>query len=177
MVTKDLLDRYLAWEQSVVDWSNHWHRYSAVRHLFAGVSRLGDGIGWYAIMVIMLAAHGWTELPAVLHMLVVSGLGLMLYAGIKKVTARPRPCDARNHLHVSVAPLDKYSFPSGHTLHAVSFAILMLHYWPELAALVIPFALLVAVSRLVLGLHYLSDVLAGAAIGATLALLSLPIVA
>jgi len=66
-------------------------------------------------------------------------------------------------------PLDKFSFPSGHTLHAVGFALILAHHFPALAPAVFGFALLVAVSRPVLGLHYPSDVLAGAAIGACLA--------
>jgi undecaprenyl-diphosphatase len=52
----------------------------------------------------------------------------------------------------------------------VSFSILIGVYYPSLLGLVVPFALLVAASRLVLGLHYPSDVLAGGAIGAVLAL-------
>ena len=73
-------------------------------------------------------------------------------------------------------PLDNFSFPSGHTLHAASFSILAIAYFPSAAWLVLPFAALVAASRLVLGLHYPTDVLAGAAIGAALALGSLALI-
>lgn len=67
------------------------------------------------------------------------------------------------------------SFPSGHTLHAVSFTILFTHYEPALLAVTAPFAVLVATSRVVLGLHYPSDVMAGALIGASLATTSLAV--
>jgi undecaprenyl-diphosphatase len=73
--------------------------------------------------------------------------------------------------------LDRYSFPSGHTLHAASFTILAVSSFPQLAWLLVPFAALIAASRVVLGLHYPSDVAAGALIGAGLALLSLVLAA
>ena len=106
-------------------------------------------------------------------MLVTAATGVVIYAGLKRKTARPRPCDTSDRLQISVAPLDKYSFPSGHTLHAVTFAILFAHHFPGTVWLVVPFAALVMMSRLVLGLHYLTDVLAGAVIGALLALAAL----
>jgi undecaprenyl-diphosphatase len=68
--------------------------------------------------------------------------------------------------------LDTFSFPSGHTLHAVAFTLVACSYYPGLTAVLMPFTLLTAASRVVLGLHYPSDVLAGAAIGAAVALAS-----
>jgi undecaprenyl-diphosphatase len=55
-------------------------------------------------------------------------------------------------------------------MHAVGFTLVLGLHMPLLALLVAPFAALVAMSRLVLGLHYPSDVLAGALIGAGMAL-------
>jgi undecaprenyl-diphosphatase len=72
-----------------------------------------------------------------------------------------------------VAPLDAFSFPSGHTLHAVAFTLVALGYWPWLASLLVPFTLLTATSRVALGLHYPSDVIAGAALGAAIGASSL----
>ena len=72
-------------------------------------------------------------------------------------------------------PLDKYSFPSGHTLHAVAFSTLLIASLPQLAGLLVAFTLLVALSRMILGLHYPSDVVIGALLGWLLAKLSLAI--
>jgi undecaprenyl-diphosphatase len=69
-------------------------------------------------------------------------------------------------------PLDRFSFPSGHTLHAAAFTTVALAYYPMLAWLLVPFAVLVAMSRVILGLHYPSDVFARAAIGLSLAAIS-----
>jgi undecaprenyl-diphosphatase len=69
-------------------------------------------------------------------------------------------------------PLDRFSFPSGHTLHAVVFTTVLGFYFPSLMLAVLPFTFLVAVSRVILGLHYPSDVIVGAVIGYGLAQLS-----
>jgi undecaprenyl-diphosphatase len=69
------------------------------------------------------------------------------------------------------------SFPSGHTLHAVVFSLVALNYYPQLSLILLPFTLMVALSRVVLGLHYPSDVVAGALIGAAVASLSFSLVA
>lgn len=66
-------------------------------------------------------------------------------------------------------PVDRYSFPSGHTLHAVMFTLLTATTTPSLLPVVFPLACLIAASRVILGLHYLSDVLIGGLIGAGLA--------
>jgi undecaprenyl-diphosphatase len=89
----------------------------------------------------------------------------VLYKWLKARTSRPRPYQVNRTIRCDVAPLDRFSFPSGHTLHAVAFSTILLAYYPAFAWLVLPFSVMVALSRMVLGLHYPSDVLAGAAIG------------
>ncbi len=133
-------------------------------------SRLGDGIFWYALMGGLLAAGGAHAVGAVARMVLVGALGVAIYKWLKARTSRPRPYQVQTAIRLGADPLDQFSFPSGHTLHAVSFSILAIAYHPATAWLVVPFCLAVAASRLALGLHYPSDVLAGAAIGAALAL-------
>jgi undecaprenyl-diphosphatase len=157
-------------------WCLRLNRASQQRNLeqfFAIISRLGDGVFWYTLMLILLAMDGQAALPAVARMLVAGASALILYKWLKAHTTRPRPSARHDHIRASVAPLDEYSFPSGHTLHAVSFSIVAIYHYPMLAWLVGPFTVLVALSRMVLGLHYPSDVLAGALLGSGLALLAL----
>ena len=96
-----------------------------------------------------------------------------IYALLKRLFVRERPFITHAGIDRAGAPLDRYSFPSGHTLHAVSFTWQAGAHFPELLWVLLPLAALIAASRVVLGLHYPSDVLAGAAIGAALAELGL----
>lgn len=144
-----------------------------IRHCFAIVSRLGDGMFWYLLMAAMVLADGMAGLAVSAHLAATGVVALCLYKGLKRWTRRPRPFAADRRIHAWVAPLDEFSFPSGHTLHAVAFTVVALAYYPALAWLLLPFTLAVATSRVVLGLHYPSDVLAATAIGAGLAALSL----
>jgi undecaprenyl-diphosphatase len=95
------------------------------------------------------------------------------YKWIKGRTLRPRPYKANPGIQPFAAPLDHYSFPSGHTLHAVAFTLVAAAYYPFLAWVAVPFTVLVAASRIMLGLHYPSDVAAGAVIGGVIAGVSL----
>lgn len=132
-------------------------------------SRLGDGVFWYGLMLALIAWHGSQAVPAVLHMIVAGLAGTLIYKWLKGATERPRPYQACPSISCLAAPLDRFSFPSGHTLHAVVFSLVATAYYPALGWLVWSFTALVAVSRLVLGLHYVSDVLVGALLGAAVA--------
>jgi len=79
--------------------------------------------------------------------------------------ARPRPYVDCPGIRACARSLDEYSFPSGHVMHAVAFSVLLGAAYPEFAPAAWLFTLLVALSRVVLGLHYPSDVAFGAAIG------------
>lgn len=143
------------------------------RRFFATVSRLGDGIAWYALMAMLVVADGIAGLVASAHMAATGAIALALYKLLKRWTRRPRPFASDARIHAWIAPLDEFSFPSGHTLHAVAFTLVALAHYPMLAWILIPFTASIAASRVVLGLHYPSDVLAATGIGVLLAGFSL----
>lgn len=155
---------------------NRWGSRSFVHGFFATISRLGDGIFWYALMAGLAILGGTRGAHAALHMAITGLAALALYKGLKRHIRRPRPCAAGRGVVALVAPLDQFSFPSGHTLHAVAFTAVACAWFPALAIPLAPFAALVALSRVVLGLHYPSDVLAAIAIGLALAAVSLSLV-
>jgi len=147
-----------------------------IRNFFKAISRLGDGIFWYSLMVLMLCvdqAHGF--LP-VSHMAVAGLIGTLIYKWLKVRTLRPRPFNVHQQISLRSVPLDQFSFPSGHTLHAVIFSMVAIHYYPMLSVALIPFTILIGLSRPILGLHYPSDVLVGAFIGILISTLSFNII-
>lgn len=143
-----------------------------IRDLFRLMSRLGDGLFWYSLMLLILLFEGSDGLLPVLHMALAGLSGTLLYKWLKGKTLRPRPFEVHQDIFMTGKPLDKFSFPSGHTLHAVVFGLVAINYYPALSFIIMPFVSMVALSRVVLGLHYPSDVLAGALIGSLIAALS-----
>jgi len=143
------------------------------RRIFQIASRLGDGIVWYLLILALPLLYGAAAIRPAIVMALTGALGVVLYALLKRLFVRERPFITHTAINRAAAPLDRYSFPSGHTLHAVSFAWQACAHFPELAWVLLPLAALIAGSRVVLGLHYPSDVLAGAAVGAALAELGL----
>jgi undecaprenyl-diphosphatase len=156
-------------ELALCELCNRACRHRMVKGFFVGLSRLGNGVFWYLLMIMLPLWYGMDALRASLHMGFVAMIGLALYKYLKSHLLRQRPYILHGGITLGTAPLDTYSFPSGHTLHAVAFTMVALAYCPQLAWLLIPFTGLVAVSRVILGLHYPSDVFAGALIGALLA--------
>ena len=160
---------WLRYDGRICQIANHWGDRRMVVQLFGLISRLGDGVFWYALMLALLMTGGDRGASASLHMAAVGGVALALYRYLKHLTRRPRPFRQHVDIIARIAPLDEFSFPSGHTLHAVSFSAVAIAYVPVLAWGLVPFATMVAASRVVLGLHYPSDVLAASVIGIVLA--------
>jgi len=93
-------------------------------------------------------------------------------ATIKKIYPRKRPYLVLPESKVMENPLHDHSFPSGHTTAIFSIVTPLILYLPILAIILVPLAIFVGTSRVFLGLHYPSDVLAGACLGSATGLLS-----
>jgi undecaprenyl-diphosphatase len=146
---------------------------SSLRRLFRIVSRLGDGVAWYVLIFALPVVYGRAAVRPAAAMAITGLVGFAIYKWLKRTFVRKRPFVTHPGIDCAAAPLDFYSFPSGHTLHAVAFTWQAVAHFGELAWILVPFTCLIAASRVVLGLHYPSDVLVGAVLGALLAAVGL----
>ncbi|MCZ8131779.1 MAG: phosphatase PAP2 family protein [Steroidobacteraceae bacterium] len=168
-----LFQRVDALEQRLCLSLNRGCHRPAVREVFRVASRLGDGIFWYLLLLLVPILYGEAGLLPAAQMGAMALVGIAVYKVLKERLVRERPYITFEHILAGTPPLDRYSFPSGHTLHAVSFTTIATSHFPELGFVLVPFAAMVAASRVVLGLHYPTDVLAGAALGGALAMVGL----
>lgn len=143
--------------------------YRPLLFILRWASRLGDAPAWIVLCLSLpLVAPWWYGWFLGVCFGLSAAVGGMLYRLLKNRLCRERPYISFE-IPCTMPPLDRYSFPSGHTLHAVMFTTLTALFAPVLLFVVLPFAVLVALSRVILGLHYLTDVAAGALIGFLLA--------
>ena len=164
--------RFDAAELRFCRYLNRSSRSSLVRESFRAVSWLGDGWIWYALLLALPVVHGLEGLQASLQMTVTAAISLVLYKLIKNRAVRERPYITHSAIECASAPLDRYSFPSGHTMHAVCFTLLVTSYFPEWTSALVTLTALIALSRVILGLHYPTDVAAGALLGGSLGMTS-----
>ncbi|MGH9653672.1 MAG: phosphatase PAP2 family protein, partial [Bryobacteraceae bacterium] len=152
--------------RKVNKWSApRWVRLSAI-----AATRGGDGWLWYLVGLCVLVFGGAGRLTAGASAGSAALAGIGLFATLKKVSGRKRPCAIAPHCWATLLPPDRFSFPSGHTITAFAVAVAFGSFYPVLLPVLLFFALSIAASRILLGMHFLSDVVAGALIGMGLAL-------
>ena len=128
---------------------------------------LGDGWLWYGLMLALPLVYGLDGLQASLHMVATGALGVTLYKLVKNHAVRERPYITHSAIECASAPLDRYSFRRGtrctRCASRCSYRATSPSGRPRSSAW-----LLIALSRVILGLHYPTDVAAGAVLGGSL---------
>ena len=151
---------------------NNWHAPHWVRWCAVAATRGGDGWLWYFFGLVVLLFGGAARLSALASASSAALIGIALFVSLKRVSGRKRPCEIEPHCWAKLLPPDRFSFPSGHTITAFAVAGTLGLFYPFLLPVLLFCAVGIALSRILLGMHFMSDVLAGAAIGLALAFAS-----
>jgi len=147
---------------------NRWRAPRLIRVWMIAATRMGDGWIWYGLGFMLLAYGGPQRFSAVCAAGAAAIAGIFVFKALKRLSHRPRPCQVEPHCWSKVLPPDQFSFPSGHTMTACSIALVVSYFYPSLEGPLLFLALSIAMSRIVLGMHFLSDVLAGVVLGLAL---------
>ena len=156
---------------------NRWRAPRWIRLWMICATRGGDGWLWYALLFAVALFGGEERLQAITTAVASTGTGILTFLWLKKTTRRRRPCAIEPHCWATLLPPDQFSFPSGHTITAFAMAVSLSLFYAPITPVLVFCALSIAVSRVILGMHFLSDVIAGAAIGTALAYATYSLVA
>jgi undecaprenyl-diphosphatase len=147
---------------------NKWTPPAWVQTWALAATRGGDGWLWYGLTILILMFGGEERFAAAASGLIAAGVGVAVFVVMKKQFGRPRPCVLAPHAWAKLLPPDQFSFPSGHTITAFAFAVPLSMFYPVLTPFLMFCAISIAISRVLLGMHFLSDIVVGAAIGTML---------
>jgi len=147
---------------------NRWPAPRWIRWWMIASTRGGDGWFWVGCGLILLLTRDPERYAALTAAALAATTGALLFITLKKAVGRKRPCAFEPHCWARLLPPDQFSFPSGHTITAFAVAVSLDHYYPSAQPALLFCAFSTAISRILLGMHFLSDVIAGALLGAAL---------
>jgi undecaprenyl-diphosphatase len=155
-------------DQDLMRKINRWRAPRWVRLWMVYATRCGDGWLWYALGIILIIFGGAQRFAAIGSAILSVAIGTLLFMLVKRASRRKRPCQLEPHCWSTVLPPDQFSFPSGHSITAFSIAMTVGSFYPQFQECLLVCAVSIAISRVILGMHFLSDVIVGSSIGALL---------
>jgi undecaprenyl-diphosphatase len=147
---------------------NRWRPPRWIRVWMLAASRAGDGWLWWCCGIALLVSHDSARHEAIAAAATAVLTGIFSFKVLKQVVGRKRPCALEPHCWANLLPPDQFSFPSGHSITAFAVAVSLGTFYPTAFPVLLFCAASVAISRVLLGMHFLSDILAGSGLGAAL---------
>ena len=151
---------------------HRWRAPRPIRILMLMMSRLGNGWLWYSLGIFILVCGGQNRYRAFFAGALSAVVAILIFQRIKPFSRRRRPCEIEPHCWAVITPPDRFSFPSGHAMTSFAIAAAVGSFYPQALPCLLAVAALIAISRIVVGMHFLTDIVVGALLGALIGYLS-----
>ena len=157
-------------ERDILLWIHGHLRFAALTPVMRALSLLGDkGLFWIALTLVLLLFRRTRRVGVFCAASMILTF-LIVNCAIKPLVARTRPYDLFTEIQILTHLESDFSFPSGHSANSFAVAWILFRMTPKKYGVpAVILAALIAFSRLYVGVHYPTDVLAGTAIAIALA--------
>lgn len=164
------MEAWIQAEGNILLWIQEHLRCDALTPIMKLLSTLGNAGAFWIVLTLLLLYLRKTRRIGCYCAAAMLLTFLVVNCAVKPIVARTRPYDVFPELSILVARQRDFSFPSGHSANSFACAWALFRVAPRswgISALI--FAALIALSRLYVGVHFPTDVLAGGVIGILLA--------
>ena len=166
------MDYILALDGEILLWIQMYLRHEVLTPVLTFITHLGDkGLFWIVLSLLLLIKKS-TRKTGFLSLLSLLVTFLIVNVCMKNGFARIRPYETLTDLLFLIEKQSDFSFPSGHSASSFASAVVLFKQLPKRYGIpILILAVLIAFSRIYMGVHYPTDILAGILIGSIVALL------
>ncbi len=163
-----MLNKIIEYDKKIAFFMTNYYHHHYLNETMKLISSCGDfGINWL-IVILITNFFDQTRSMSIDMLIALIGATLIGQITIKSIVKRKRPCHLYKDVHMLVPIPNDLSFPSGHTTSSFACSTVMFLYNPLLGSIGLFYAILTALSRLYLFVHYFSDVVVGMLLGITI---------
>lgn len=169
---KSLINKIQDIDIHIAFYMTHFYKHHLTNEIMKFISMCGDfGMSWL-IVILITNMIDQTRTMSIDMLIALIAATLIGQVTIKSLVRRKRPCHTYPEIQLLITTPSDLSFPSGHTTSSFACSTVMMLYNPILGIIGYIYAILTAISRLYLFVHYLSDVVTGVILGITIGIIT-----